>query len=113
MKDKIEKLEAEVTRLTKELEAENLRNEKMLAAATRALVEDKIENSQWLKENVRIPISMLKPTLLKHMRVEFDGESFRTINTDERGKQVLSTIAAGKLYAEGGVQVHSAADARA
>jgi hypothetical protein len=68
-----------------------------MAAAHKALITDKIENSTWLKDNVKLPPAFLRPALERQMKIVFDGDGFNVINVDSQGGRMLSYELAG-LY---------------
>lgn len=93
----IDHLQNKINELEKQLAHVEVTNKKLMGAAHRALVTDKIENSVWLKDNVRLPASFFRPAIERQMKIEFDGDEFKVINVDAKGDRMLSYELSG-LY---------------
>jgi len=96
-----EELQTELIAMTAKLGGLIEQNYKMEEAASRAIITAEINNSAWLKDNVKLPPSMLAPTLLKRMKAVYKDGEFKRMNVGEDGKTSIPMMVSGLSDAVG------------
>jgi len=96
-----EELQIELIAMTAKLGGLIEQNYKMEEAASRAIITAEINNSAWLKDNVKLPPSMLAPTLLKRMKAVYKDGEFKRMNVGEDGQTSIPMMVSGLSDAVG------------